>query len=109
MCRKNRNEVYVVFMLYRLGDIMDVHHMTYPDASFDAVVDKGTLDAIICGDESTCKPDQVLSEVNRVLKKGGVYICVSFGMPEYRMDYFQAPTLKWKVVHVPLRNSFFFE
>ena len=90
-------------------DIMDVHHMTYPDASFDAVVDKGTLDAIICGDESTCKPDQVLSEVNRVLKKGGVYICVSFGMPEYRMDYFQAPTLKWKVVHVPLRNSFFFE
>ena len=29
---------------------MDIHHMTYADASFDVVLDKGTLDAVICGD-----------------------------------------------------------
>ena len=48
---------------------MDVHHMTYDDESFDVILDKGTLDAIICGDESSSNPEQALLEVNRVLKK----------------------------------------
>lgn len=82
---------------------MDVHHMTYEDESFDVVLDKGTLDAIICGDESSSNPDQALLEVNRVLKKNGVFICISYGMPEYRLDYFQSSSLKWKVVHISLR------
>ena len=85
---------------------MDVHHMTYDDESFDVVLDKGTLDAIICGDESSSNPEQALLEVNRVLKKNGVYICISYGMPEYRLDYFQSPSLKWKVVHISLRIPF---
>ena len=78
--------------------------MSYPDESFDVVIDKGTLDAIICGDEATCFPDKVLLEVNRVLKKDGVYICITFGMPENRMDYFQKAPLKWKITHIPLRE-----
>ena len=57
-----------------VGDVEDIHHMSYPDESFDVVIDKGTLDAIICGDEATCFPDKVLLEVNRVLKKDGVYV-----------------------------------
>lgn len=85
---------------------MDVHHMTYDDESFDVILDKGTLDAIICGDESSSNPEQALLEVNRVLKKNGVYICISYGMPEYRLDYFQSPSLKWKVVHISLRILF---
>ena len=87
-----------------VGDVEDIHHMSYPDESFDVVIDKGTLDAIICGDEATCFPDKVLLEVNRVLKKGGVYICITFGMPENRMDYFQKSPLKWKITHIPLRK-----
>ncbi|KAK8828963.1 hypothetical protein WA538_000966 [Blastocystis sp. DL] len=83
-------------------DVEDIHHMSYPDESFDVVIDKGTLDAIICGDEATCFPDKVLLEVNRVLKKDGVYICITFGMPENRMDYFQKSPLKWKITHIPL-------
>ena len=78
--------------------------MSYPDESFDVVIDKGTLDAIICGDEATCNPDKVLLEVNRVLKKDGVYICITFGMPENRMDYLQKSPLKWKITHIPLRR-----
>lgn len=87
-----------------VGDVEDIHHMSYPDESFDVVIDKGTLDAIICGDEATCFPDKVLLEVNRVLKKDGVYICITFGMPENRMDYFQKSPLKWKITHIPLRK-----
>ena len=87
-----------------VGDVEDIHHMSYPDESFDVVIDKGTLDAIICGDEATCFPDKVLLEVNRVLKKDGVYICITFGMPEKLMDYFQKSPLKWKITHIPLRK-----
>ena len=87
-----------------VGDVEDIHHMSYPDESFDVVIDKGTLDAIICGDEATCFPDKVLLEVKRVLKKDGVYICITFGMPENRMDYFQKSPLKWKITHIPLRK-----
>ena len=92
-------------MCHCIGDVEDIHHMSYPDESFDVVIDKGTLDAIICGDEATCDPDKVLLEVNRVLKKDGVYICITFGMPENRMDYFQKSPLKWKITHVPIRCS----
>lgn len=94
----------VVSEVSLVGDVEDIHHMSYPDESFDVVIDKGTLDAIICGDEATCFPDKVLLEVNRVLKKDGVYICITFGMPENRMDYFQKSPLKWKITHIPLRK-----
>ena len=88
-----------------LGDVVDIHHMTYADASFDGVVDKGTLDAIICGDETTCFPEKVVSEVFRVLKNGGKYILITFGIPENRMSYFENPSEKWRVTHIALRRG----
>lgn len=38
---------------------MDIMAMTYPDASFDVVIDKGTMDAIMCeqGDQWTIPPE----------------------------------------------------
>eukprot|EP00928_Gymnodinium_smaydae_P075392 TRINITY_DN58404_c0_g1_i1.p1 TRINITY_DN58404_c0_g1~~TRINITY_DN58404_c0_g1_i1.p1 ORF type:complete len:304 (+),score=47.67 TRINITY_DN58404_c0_g1_i1:46-957(+) len=41
---------------------------------FDAVIDKGTMDAVLCEDE---KVAGLLCECYRALKPGGVYICVS--------------------------------
>ena len=66
------------------------------------MIDKGTLDAIICGEEGVCDPDKVLSEICRVLKPTGVYICITYGAPEFRLDYLQK--LPWKVTHTLLRN-----
>lgn len=82
--------------------------MSYKDSSFDVVLDKATLDAIICGDEGVCDPDKVVSEIYRVLKNDGVYICISYGQPEFRMDYFQNPAQKWKVTHVSIRSCYRF-
>lgn len=31
------------------------------------MIDKGTLDAVICGDESVCDPDKLSRKVDRVL------------------------------------------
>lgn len=50
-----------------------------------------------------CDPDKVISEVHRVLTKNGTFICVTFGMPENRMDYLQKPSLQWKITHVAIR------
>lgn len=85
---------------------MDIQNMSFEDGSFDAVIDKATLDAVICGDESMCDPNKMISEIYRVLKNEGLFICISYGMPEFRMDYFQNPAQKWKITHISLRMLF---
>ena len=55
---------------------MDVRSMNYDDGAFDAVVDKGTFDSILCGDGSGPNADQMLSEIHRVLSPSGFYICI---------------------------------
>jgi len=46
------------------------------DASFDAVIDKGTLDALMCGGESTKNTAAMACEVMRVLRPDGVFLMV---------------------------------
>ena len=61
--------------------------MDFPEASFDAVVDKATLDSVLCGENSTANVNKMISEVHRVLGKNGVYLVVSYGQPEFRLTY----------------------
>jgi ubiquinone/menaquinone biosynthesis C-methylase UbiE len=61
------------------------------------VIDKGTFDSILCGDGSGPNSEQMLSEVYRVLSPTGVYICISYGIPEQRNAYFQNPNFDWEV------------
>jgi hypothetical protein len=60
--------------------VMDALKMTYEAASFDYVIDKGTLDAICSdnSDETVIKVVAYFNEIVRVLNtKGGTYVCVS--------------------------------
>ncbi|CAH8362628.1 unnamed protein product [Eruca vesicaria subsp. sativa] len=69
---------------------MDVRDMkAFGDASFDAVIDKGTLDSILCGSNSRQHSTQMLEEVWRVLKDKGVYILITYGAPDYRLRLFK--------------------
>ncbi|KFU91301.1 Methyltransferase-like 13, partial [Chaetura pelagica] len=59
--------------------LMDVLQMDFPDAHFQAVLDKGTLDAILADEEEAtlAKVDRMFAEISRVLQVGGRYLCVS--------------------------------
>jgi len=41
----------------------------------------------------------MLSEIHRVLAPNGVYICVSYGVQQQRMNYFQSSDFDWTVSH----------
>jgi ubiquinone/menaquinone biosynthesis C-methylase UbiE len=63
---------------------MDTRKLEFANNSFEVVIDKGTLDSILCGDNATANSDSMLKEIQRVLADGGVYICISFGYPDIR-------------------------
>ncbi|XP_055480658.1 eEF1A lysine and N-terminal methyltransferase [Psammomys obesus] len=58
---------------------MDMTQMEFPDAAFQVVLDKGTLDAILTDEEEKTlqQVDRMLAEVGRVLQVGGRYLCIS--------------------------------
>lgn len=80
---------------------MDVRDMSaFQTASFDAVIDKGTLDSILCGNQSRQNASQMLEEIWRVLKDKGAYILVTYGAPVYRLRLLRESCL-WRIkLHV---------
>jgi hypothetical protein len=68
---------------------MDVLEMgDIKTGDYNVVVDKGTLDSILCGDNSTPNAEKMISEIYRVLAPNGVYICISYGDEEHRKKFF---------------------
>ncbi|KAL3617155.1 hypothetical protein CASFOL_038902 [Castilleja foliolosa] len=66
--------------------VMDVRDMSaFGTRSFAAVIDKGTLDSLLCGHNSHHNAAKMLEEVWRVLKDKGVYILITYGSPAYRL------------------------
>ncbi|KAF1434150.1 Methyltransferase-like protein 13, partial [Spheniscus magellanicus] len=59
--------------------LMDMLQMDFPDAHFQVVLDKGTLDAVLTDEEEAtlAKVDKMFAEISRVLQVGGRYFCVS--------------------------------
>lgn len=62
----------------------DVLNLNFPDGRFDAIVDKGTLDALLCGSVEDAR--KMVAEMHRVLSRGGVYVQVSAEDPEARLE-----------------------
>ena len=77
--------------------VMDTKSLQFEDGSFDAVIDKACFDSILCGDGSGPNSENMLNEIHRVLSPNGVYICISYGVPENRMGYFNKGGDDWTV------------
>ncbi|OMP00818.1 Transcription factor, K-box [Corchorus olitorius] len=77
---------------------MDVRDMSYfQDEYFDSVIDKGTLDSLMCGTDAPISASRMLGEVSRLLKPGGIYMLITYGDPSARMPHLNRPAYNWNI------------
>ena len=76
--------------------VMDMTHMdTLRDTSFDVVIDKAAMDALMTGEEDVWNPAQTVIDasrrmchhISRLLKVGGHNLHISFAQPHFRKKY----------------------
>ena len=77
-------------MSFKVMDALDMKEIQ--SSSFNTVIDKGTLDSVLCGDNSVTNAQKMISEVFRILAPGGHYICITYGDPEHRKKHFETQT-----------------
>ncbi|CAO3608709.1 unnamed protein product [Cunninghamella blakesleeana] len=74
---------------------MDIKDLKFDNESFDVIIDKGTMDALMCDKGDVWDPSEELiqevkgevDEVQRVLKVGGVFLYITFGQPHFRKPH----------------------
>mmetsp|Transcript_12895 Transcript_12895/g.30020 ORF Transcript_12895/g.30020 Transcript_12895/m.30020 type:complete len:141 (+) Transcript_12895:117-539(+) len=75
---------------------MDMTDMSeFPDASFQVVIDKAAMDAIMVKEGDVWNPNfevvhqtrNMCHHVSRILVQGGIFLCVSFAQPHFRTKY----------------------
>jgi len=86
-------------------EIMDALDMKYTDGFFDVVIDKSTIDAILCGDDSFLNVARMMKEVQRVLKVGGHYMVISYGLPENRILHFEREHISWNLKYFAIEKK----
>ena len=86
---------------------MDCRKLDFRDEWFDCIIDKSTLDALLCGSHAFKNLAITLRECQRVLKTNGVYIAISYGLPGNREFHFKRKHLRFELTTIPIeRNSY---
>ncbi|KAF8605844.1 S-adenosyl-L-methionine-dependent methyltransferase [Ceratobasidium sp. AG-I] len=78
---------------------MDIRDLKFEDESFDILIDKGTMDAMLTGTTDVWNPapevvqncEKEVAEAVRVLRPGGKLIYLTFGQPHFRRRYLTLP------------------
>mmetsp|Transcript_132041 Transcript_132041/g.232553 ORF Transcript_132041/g.232553 Transcript_132041/m.232553 type:complete len:270 (-) Transcript_132041:64-873(-) len=101
MISRNKDRPGMIF------EEMDATKMTIEDNSFDLALDKSVLDTFACTDSAMLTIATYLKEVTRVLRPGGVFLCISYGAPDTRTVFFQLPHLDWsyRQVEIPPKQA----
>jgi len=60
-----------------------------PESSVGAVVDKGLFDALLCTATGSTTVAQYINEVERILTDIGVFIIISYGNPQQRLQFLE--------------------
>ncbi|XP_056246287.1 EEF1A lysine methyltransferase 4 [Seriola aureovittata] len=84
---------------------MDVRQLCFPAASFDVILEKATLDAIMVEEKSpwdvspqtACFVHQALTEISRCLKPGGRFVSVTFAQPFFRKRLYARTEYNWSI------------
>jgi ubiquinone/menaquinone biosynthesis C-methylase UbiE len=85
---------------------MDVRDLKFDSEMFDFIVDKSTIDAILCGECSFINVAKMLKEVDRVLATGGIYMVISYGQPENRIFHFEREFLNFDVTIYTIKKDY---
>jgi len=95
--------------------VCDARYMTiFTDEQFNIIIDKGTIDAIMCeqGDvwvveeKLASQIDLVCKEISRILKPGGTFIYISFGQPHFRKPLLDHPEYNWTYKVITIGDFF---
>jgi SAM-dependent methyltransferase len=98
-------------------EVMDMTALTFPDASFDLVIDKAAMDALVTDEGDPWDPNAetrascaaMVSSVQRVLRPGGRFLMISFQQPHFRKRYLTHPALSPpKVQGIEVGMGYFF-
>ena len=76
---------------------MDCRELNINNNSIDLAIDKSTIDALLCGENSFINVAKMLKEVQRVLKIGGYYLMISYGCPENRLIHIERKFLGFDI------------
>jgi len=91
-------------MQWRVLDVTDMPDV--PSGGFDLVLDKGMFDTVAAAKDSLVEDRRreaillvarYLKEVSRVLRPGGVFLCISHSPPAAREPFFSLPCLSFAV------------
>ncbi|XP_068665189.1 uncharacterized protein [Aristolochia californica] len=87
--------------------VMDMTDMQFTDGSFDVVLDKGGLDALMEPEHGADLGNRYLSEVRRILKSGGKYVCLTLAESHVLGLLFSKFRFGWKTnIHaIPLQST----
>ncbi|XP_026387875.1 methyltransferase-like protein 13 [Papaver somniferum] len=81
--------------------VMDMTQMQFKDGIFDAVLDKGGLDALMEPELGPKLGTQYLAEVKRVLRTGGTFVCLTLAESHVLGLLFSKFRFGWKMnLHV---------
>ncbi|KXJ26006.1 EEF1A lysine methyltransferase 4 [Exaiptasia diaphana] len=96
--------------------IMDITKMSFTSSSFDVVIEKATLDALLVEEKDSWNPSKeardcmncVLSQVSHILKDGGRFISVTFSQPHFRKPFLAKSEYNWSIRMHTFGDSFHF-
>lgn len=77
------------------------------DYLYDFIIDKGLVDSVLGGANSFHNLYTLNRHLSRLLKKGGRYLCVSYGAPETRIDHFRRKKLLFEAEHRLIEKPMF--
>jgi len=86
---------------------MDVTDIRYDDNYFDVIIDKGTMDALLCGNKSFLSVAIMLKEVQRLIKTDGVFISISAGKPDNRIFHIERDFLSFEINIYTIKKEYY--
>jgi len=85
---------------------MDVRNLDYDNNFFDLIIDKSTIDAILCGECSFINVAKMLKQVDKVLKINGIYMIISYGLPENRVFHLEKEFLNFDITIYTIKKDY---